>query len=341
MRRNDSPEQCHKSLIKFSAHNDYIPEMKEKTKIKNRYYKFSQFLKERYGEKVWKIPVDAGFSCPNKDKETGEGGCIFCRLDSFSQVQSQQGIDVGAQIREGLCLGRERFGLKKFIVYFQASTNTFAPVPLLRKLFEQAITYDGVVGLSISTRPDCLPKPVLSLLQELSLRTDLWVELGLQSIHDRTLKILNRRHNYADYLRTVEKLRSLPLRICTHLMLGLPGESRDDLLETAHEIGCSGIDEVKLHPLLVLKDTPLANMFFKGEFTALDSEQYISLACDFIERMPPKMVMQRLTAEAPADILIAPQWTMNKMRVLTGIENELKRRQTRQGDKYNHKKMNV
>jgi len=308
--------------------------MKEKIKIKNRYYKFSQFLKERYGEKVWKIPVDAGFSCPNKDKKTGEGGCIFCRLDSFSQVQSQQGMDVSTQIREGLRLGRERFGLKKFIVYFQASTNTFAPVPLLRKLFEQAITYDGVVGLSISTRPDCLPEPVLSLLRELAQRTDLWVELGLQSIHDRTLKILNRRHNYADYLRAVEKLHSLPLRICTHLMLGLPGESRDDLLQTAHEISRSGIDEVKLHPLLVLKDTPLADMFYNGEFTALSLEQYISLACDFIERMPPEMVMQRLTAEAPADILIAPRWSMNKMRVLTVIENELSRRQTKQGEKF-------
>ncbi len=308
--------------------------MSEKTKIKNRYYKFSRFLQERYGEKVWKISVDAGFSCPNKDQQTSEGGCIFCRLDSFSRVPSQQGIGLKEQIREGLRLGQSRFGLKKFIVYFQASTNTFAPVRVLRKLFEEAIEYDGVVGLSISTRPDCLPGSVLSLLKDLSHHTDLWVELGLQSIHDRTLKILNRKHSYADYLRAVEKLRPLPLRICTHLMLGLPGESRDDLLETAHEIGHSGIDEVKLHPLLVLNDTPLADMFYKGEFTALGLEEYISLVCDFIERMPPEMVMQRLTAEAPSDILIAPLWTINKMGVLNGIENELSKRNSQQGVKF-------
>lgn len=312
--------------------------MNEKTKIKNRYYKFSQFLKERYGEKVWKVSVDAGFSCPNKDTETGEGGCIFCRLDSFSQVQSQHGIDVAAQIKEGIERGRRRFGIKKFIVYFQASTNTFAPVKILRQLFEEAISYDGVVGLSISTRPDCLPVSVLSLLEELATRTDLWVELGLQSIHDRTLKILNRRHSYADYMQAVEKLKHLPLRICTHLMLGLPGENRDDLLATAKEIACSGIHEVKLHPLLVLKETPLADMFYRGEFSALKLDQYISLACDFIEQMPPEMVMQRLTAEAPEDILIAPKWTMNKMRVLTGIENELRRRETKQGEKFSSKR---
>ena len=298
-----------------------------------RYYKFSKYLKQRFGEKVWKISVDAGFSCPNKDTN-GEGGCIFCRLDSFSHLQSQQSISVREQIEAGLKTGRERFGINKFIVYFQASTNTFAPLGVLRELFFDAISYEGVVGLSISTRPDCLPSGVLALLEELSQKTALWVELGLQSIHDRTLQALKRGHSFADFEMAVDKLKKLPLRICTHIMLGLPGESREDVLQTAAVMAHCGTHEVKLHPLLVLEETPLAEMYRSDEFRALELDEYISLACDFIERMPPDLVMQRLTAEAPAEMLIAPRWALNKMKVLNGIERELERRGTRQGEKF-------
>lgn len=298
------------------------------------YYKFSQFLKERYGEKVWKVSVDAGFSCPNRNAQTGAGGCIFCRLDSFSKMQSWQNIGVSQQINDGICLGKKNLGAKKFIVYFQASTNTFAPVDLLREYFTEAIAVPGVVGLSISTRPDCLPKAVLTLVDELARKVDVWVELGLQSVHDRTLKLLNRGHTYQDYLAAIASLKLLPVRICTHIMLGLPGETHDEVMATANEIAGSATHEVKMHPLLVLKETALAEMFHAGQFQALELEEYVSCACDFLERLPPEMVIQRLTAEAPKDILLAPMWAMKKAVVLNKIEEEFRRRSSRQGVLY-------
>ena len=298
------------------------------------YYKFSQYLKERYGEKVWKVSVDAGFSCPNRNAHTGAGGCIFCRLDSFSRMQSWQNIGIAQQISDGIRVGQEKLGGKKFIVYFQASTNTFAPVDLLRQYFTEAIAYPGIVGLSISTRPDCLSKAVIALIEELAEKADVWVELGLQSVHDRTLKLLNRGHTFQDYLSAIELLKPLPVRICTHLMLGLPGETHDEVMVTATEIANSGTHEVKLHPLLVLKDTALAEMFHAGQFKVLELAEYVSYVCDFLERLPPAMVIQRLTAEAPKDILLAPEWAMKKAVVLKEIEEEFARKNSRQGKLY-------
>jgi uncharacterized protein len=298
------------------------------------YYKFSHYLKKRYGEKVWKISVDAGFSCPNKDCDTGEGGCIFCRLDSFSKVESLRQITVREQIVRGLKNGQERRGLKKFIVYFQASTNTFAPVETLRSLFFDALLHDGVIGLSISTRPDCLPPKVVELIAELSEKTDVWIELGLQSVHNKTLQLLKRGHTFEDYLNAVEKLSKLNVRICTHLMFGLPGEMDQDLKSTAKIISQTPIHEVKLHPLLVIKGTELELMYKRGEFKELELDQYVNNVCDFIELMPPQMVMQRLTAEAPEDILIAPKWSLKKGHVLNLIEREFQKRGTQQGKKY-------
>ena len=295
------------------------------------YYKFSQFLKERYGEKVWKISIDAGFTCPHWDKETGKEGCVFCRNDSFSDLQSKYNVSIEEQVASGILAAREKYNVRKFIVYFQASTNTFAPVSVLQDYFERAISFDGVVGLSVSTRPDCLPPRVLELVDKLTKKTDVWIELGLQSVHEKTLKLLNRGHTFEDYQNAVAALKNLPVRICTHLMIGLPGEDRQDLLVTAKEIADSGIHEVKLHPLLVLDDTPLAEMFRKGEFRSLQLDEYASLVCDFLEYLPPSMVIQRLTAEAPEHMLLAPRWSLNKLNVIKRIEQEFKRRGTRQG----------
>jgi len=299
------------------------------------YYKFSQYLKERYGEKVWKVSIDAGFICPNWDRVTGKEGCIFCRNDSFSELQSNRNISIDEQIENGIRLARGKYHIRKFIVYFQASTNTFAPISVLRDYFYRSIRFDGVVGLSISTRPDCLPPAVLKLIEELTEHVDVWVELGLQSRHNRTLELLNRRHTFEDYQKAVSKLKDLPVRICTHLMVGLPGEDRNDLLVTAEEIAHSGIHEIKLHPLLVLEETPLAEMFKRGEFSSLELDEYASLVCDVLERMPPSMVIQRLTAEAPEFMLLAPRWSLNKLQVLNRIEKEFRQRDTWQGKLYN------
>ena len=298
------------------------------------YYKFSDYLKRRYGQKVWKISVDAGFSCPNKKKGTGEGGCIFCRLDSFSKVESSRNICVNDQIVKGLENGKRRKDLRKFLVYFQASTNTFASVSELRSLFFEAIKHGDVVGLSISTRPDCLPASVIDLISELSEKTDLWIELGLQSVSNKTLKLLNRGHTYEDYQIAIEKLSKLNVRICTHLMFGLPGETELDLENTAKTMSQTPIHEVKLHPLLVIKGTALENMYNGGEFAELELDQYVKNVCDFIEKMPTDMVMQRLTAEAPESILVAPKWSLKKAHVLNLIGREFYRRGSKQGTRY-------
>jgi len=299
--------------------------------MQERYYKFSRYLKAKYGEKVWKIPVDAGLSCPNKDPLTGTGGCVFCRNDSFSQMQSLQNISLAEQIETAIAAARARQGINKYLVYFQSSTNTFAPAEVLNRYFNLALNYSGVVGLAIATRPDCLPPEVLNVINELAAKTDVWIELGLQSSHNTTLQIINRGHTYTDYLDAVEKLKKLRVRICTHIMIGLPGEDRSHIIATAEKIAVTGTHEVKIHPLLVLKDTALEKMFINKEFIELELPDYVTLVCDFLERIPAAMVVQRLTAESPREMLIAPAWAEHKHLVLQAINAELVKRETRQG----------
>ncbi len=299
-----------------------------------RYRTFSRFLRERYGGKVWKIPVDAGLTCPNRDGTRGYGGCTFCRQESFSRLSAQQDIEVAAQVEAGIRLARQRFGIDHYIVYFQTSSTTHAPAATLRRLFNQAIAFPGVVGLDISTRPDCLGPEILELLAEFAARIDLWVELGLQSIHDRTLATIHRGHTYQDYLDAVAALQSLPVRICTHLILGLPGEDAEMMRQTAAAVAQVPIHEIKLHPLLILAETEMAAALAEGRIEPLSLAEYAGLAADFIERMPEDRVLQRLTAEAPAEMLIAPRWALEKHQVRQAIERELVRRESRQGSRF-------
>src|SRR3990172_6189946 len=295
----------------------------------DRYNKFSTYLKTRYGDKVLKVSVDAGFACPHRGCNDRREGCIFCRIDSFAKARPE--LTMPQQIESGIRLARERYHIHKYIVYFQASTNTAAPVGVLETLFEQSIAFEGVVGLAISTRPDCLPPPVLELIGALSQKVDVWVEIGFQSCPDKTLAFVNRGHTYQDYLAAIGSLKRLNVRLCTHLMIGLPNEDRQELMATADEMNSSATHEVKLHPLLILKDTPLEQLFMQGQVRELALEEYASLVGDFIGRIRPEMVIQRLTAEAPANILLAPRWSLNKQAVLRRIEEELIRRNIWQG----------
>lgn len=296
-----------------------------------RYRTFSSYLRGRYGGRVWKVPVDAGLTCPNRDGTVGRGGCIYCRMESFSRMQSRLDIDVAVQIEEGMRSAHERQGIDKFIIYFQTSSNTHAPVEHLRALYERALSFPGVVGLDIATRPDVLGEEVMALVAEMSKRTDLWIELGLQSSHDQTLRAINRGHTYADYAAAIASLSALPLRICTHLILGLPGEDKAMMLATADAVAASPVHEIKLHPLLILEGTVLADWHQAGRVRELTLAEYAVLAADFIERMPAEMVMQRLTAEAPEAMLIAPRWALAKHQVRRAIEEELIRRDSWQG----------
>lgn len=304
--------------------------------MKDRYYKFSTFLKERYGQKIRKVSVDAGFSCPNKDPRTGQGGCIFCRNDSFSHMLSEQDVCIENQIEQGMQAGRSRAGYEKFLIYFQSSTNTFAPPRILREMFFSAVSRPGIVGIAIATRPDCLPSGVLQVIKDLAQQVDVWIELGLQSSHDSTLRAINRGHTWDDYLAAVEKLKDINVRICTHLMVGLPGEDRQKVCETAEKIAGTGTQEVKIHPLLILTETGLEPLYHTGQLQSLEFDDYVDQVCDMLERLPKDMVIQRLTAEAPLEMLLAPYWIVNKLRVLNAIDRELEQRGTVQGSRFGY-----
>ena len=304
-----------------------VPEM---TKY---YQKFSDFLVQKYGQKVWKISLDAGLSCPNCDSD-GKEGCIFCRNDSFSPMGTSEYKSITRQMQGGIAFAQKRWGIKKYIAYFQSSTNTFAPVNELERLYHEAIAQKDVVAISIATRPDCLPPKVIDLIQSLTSKVDVWIELGLQSSFDDTLKIINRGHTFQDYKNAVEALKKINVRICTHIMIGLPGESRTHIKKTAQRISSNGTHEVKIHPLLILKGTPLESMHQQGRIAPLSMDEYVSLAVDFVEMLPPDMVIQRLTAESQKDLLIEPQWCTNKLRVLSAIDAEFEKRGSRQGECY-------
>lgn len=295
---------------------------------------YSTHLKKHFGGRVHKISIDAGFGCPNRHGGRDAHGCIFCDPSGSGSVGIEPSETIASQVERAKELMRRKYRAKWFIVYFQPFSNTFAPVPHLRHCYDQALAVEDVVGLAVGTRPDCVPDPVLDLLGECHQKTDFWLELGLQSVHDRTLDFLQRGHDYACFLDAYQRAKQRDLRICAHVILGLPGETREDILETAAEVARLKIDGIKLHLLHILKGTPLGELYQQGEIPILEMEEYVKLVVDFIELLPPETLIHRLTGDGPRDILLAPLWSMNKWEVLNAIDDELERRGTKQGDKY-------
>lgn len=299
-----------------------------------RYHRLNHFFRQQFAQRVWKVSLDAGFGCPNTDGTIGTGGCIFCNIRSFSPSRRLGIRSLPEQIAKGVRRLRRRYGVEHFVAYFQPATNTHAPVQRLRELFEQAVSHPNIVGLVVGTRPDCVPDDVLDLLAEFSRRTWLSVEYGLQTIHDRSLDWLNRGHHYAAFLDAAKRSRSRGLHFGVHLILGLPGETREDMLATGREVARQGVRSVKLHNLYVAKDTPLAEMLAAGEFELPTRQQYVGYTVDFLENLPPECVVDRLSADTPREFLIAPLWCLDKSAVRAAIEAELRRRNTWQGRNY-------
>lgn len=298
------------------------------------YYPLSDFFKERFGCRVYKIPVDAGFGCPNRDGRVGTGGCIFCWNPGFSPALREPPAPVPEQIRAGKeALGRRKHC--KYLVYFQPFTNTNAPVDRLRGLYDTALAEPEVVGLCIATRPDCVPGPVLDLLEAYARRSHLWLELGLQSAHDRTLSLIRRGHTRADFEDAVLRSSGRGILLCAHVILGLPGEGRREMLETADFLSSLPVHGVKIHHLQVIAGTPLAAMYQDGRAPVLELEQYIKLVCDFLERLRPEITIHRLLGEVlDGSLLLAPRWPAGKAQVISAVEQELRLRGTRQGSRY-------
>ncbi len=299
-----------------------------------RYYAYSYYLKQLFGERVQKVSIDAGFTCPNVDGTVAKGGCVFCDNRSFSPSRRMPRANVIGQIDQGIARIKKRYKADKFMAYFQPATNTYAPVERLRPLYEDAISHPQVVGMAIGTRPDCVPDDVLDLLEEIAGKTYLSVELGMESMHDRTLDWMNRGHHHDAFIDAVERSRGRGFQICAHVMLGLPGESHEDMLAGARELARLKVDAVKIHNLYVVKNTPLADDYTSGKVTLFELDEYIRTLVDFLELLPPDCVVERISGEAPPDYFLGPDWSMDKPAILRGFEEELLRRDSWQGKGY-------
>jgi radical SAM protein (TIGR01212 family) len=280
---------------------------------------FGQAMLHRYGERVHKIAIDADFTCPNRDGSKGRGGCTFCNNVSFSP-NGRQPAGIIEQIAAGRRVIRKRTGARKYLAYFQAYTNTYADINRLRELYDQALSEPDVIGLAVGTRPDCVPRPVLDLLAEYQRQGhEIWLELGLQSSFDESLRRVNRGHGFSEYKTALLDARKRGLQVCTHLIIGLPGETQEHCRITLQRVLELGVDGLKLHPLHVVKGTQLANEWRRGEYQPLLLDEYIDIATDLVRQTPPEVIFHRLTGTASKTILLAPDWCSQKWLVLNRI----------------------
>lgn len=292
---------------------------------------YGHSLRRLFGCRVSKVNVDGGFTCPNRDGSRGTGGCIYCNNSSFSPGATQPAIPIETQMAEGIAYHRKRLGSEKFIVYFQKHTNTYAPVERLRDLYTRALAHPDVLGISVGTRPDALSDGALQLLEELARSRYVCVELGLQSMDDAILSRINRGHTLDEYLKAVDRLSGRGIDICTHLIYGFPGETREGFLRTADLIASLPINSVKLHQLHAVAGTRLAELYYRREFSPITHDEYVATSCDFLERLPAEIAIQRLYGSAPLSIRVAPTWDLKNNQMWYSVVNELKRRGTWQG----------
>ncbi len=301
--------------------------------LSDRVHTLGRELLHRYGERVHKVAIHAGFTCPNRDGSKGRGGCTFCNNVSFSP-NARDEPDIAAQIEAGRRVLARRTGARRFIAYFQSYTNTYGDVAELRRLYERALAEPDVVGLSVGTRPDCVPDEVLDLLAGYRERgCEVWLELGLQSAFDDTLARVNRGHGFAEYQDAVKRARARGLPVCTHLIVGLPGEAAADSLLSLERVLAWGVEGLKIHPLHVVKGTLLANQWRRGEYEPLALEEYVETVVEMVRRTPEEVVFHRLTGTASERILLAPAWCAWKWRVLNAITCRLEALAARQGDR--------
>jgi len=299
-----------------------------------RYNALSFVLKRRFGQRVQKVSIDAGFTCPNVDGTVAIGGCVFCDNRSFSPSRRAPRIPIHEQIDDGIRRLKNRYKVSAFMAYFQPATNTYAPVEKLRPLYAEAMQHPEVVAMAIGTRPDCVPPDVLDLLEEVADAIPLSIEYGLQTIHDRSLDWMNRGHHHDAFLDAIERSQGRGFEICAHAMLGLPGESREDILATAREIARLKIDAVKIHNLYVVKKTPLAEQVENGEIELMEQQEYIETLVDFLELLPPETVVERISGEAPPDYFVGPAWCLDKPAVKRALDAEMESRDSYQGKRY-------
>lgn len=299
-----------------------------------RFNSFGAYLKKRFGSIVHKVNIDAGFTCPNRDGTVGVGGCIYCNNDSFRPGSCKPTLSVREQVRNGIAYLRKRYKAGRFIAYFQPYTNTYAPVDELERLYREAIEEPSVIGLAIGTRPDCIDRDKIALLEHLAKDYFILIEYGLQSIYDKTLRYINRGHDYGAFLKALDMTAGKGIEIGAHIIVGFPTETRDEMLAMAEEISFMPLRFLKIHQLQVIKDTVLAEIYRKEPFYVFSYEEYLRFLVDFLEMLSPDIVIQRLFATAPDDMLIAPMWGRNRNEILRDLEELLKRKDAYQGRRF-------
>ncbi|MEH7387345.1 TIGR01212 family radical SAM protein [Bacillus sp. JJ1521] len=301
------------------------------TSDNKRYHTWNYHLRNIFGHKVFKVALDGGFDCPNRDGTVAHGGCTFCSVSGSGDFAGDRADEILTQFHTIKNKMHEKWKDGKYMAYFQAFTNTHAPVEVLRERFEPVLNQEGVIGISIATRPDCLPDDVVEYLAELNERTYLWVELGLQTVHEKTAQLINRAHDFQCYIDGVNKLRKHNIRICSHIINGLPQETPEMMMETARQVAKLDVQGIKIHLLHLLKGTPMVKQYEKGLLEFLSFDNYVQLVCDQLEILPPEMIVHRITGDGPIDLMVGPMWSVNKWEVLNTIDAELKLRESYQG----------
>ena len=301
--------------------------------MEERYYKFSSYFKTLgLPYRVHKVTVDSGFSCPNRDGTISADGCIYCDNKGFSINTRKNPLSIEDQISSGINSLKRSIKAEKFIVYFQAYTNTYAPLDRLKEVYDTVKKFRDVMGISIATRPDCVNKEIIELIGSYAKDYDVWIEYGVQSAHDRTLEFINRGHSYKDFLKAVELTRRIhDIKICGHVILGLPGEDREMMLDTAKKIGSLKLEGLKIHPLHIIKGTKASQLYESGKIDLLDMDEYIDIVVRYLEYIWPGTVIQRISADCPKELLVAPLWILDKPAFLKALDKKLLERDTFQG----------
>lgn len=299
-----------------------------------RYHTWNYYLRNNFGQKIFKVSINAGFTCPNIDGKVAYGGCTYCSKEGSGDFAGNPKDNLIKQFKDIKEMMHKKWPNAKYIGYFQAYTNTYAPLEVLKEKYETILEQEDVVGLSISTRPDCLEDDVVEYLGELNKRTNLWVELGLQTIHDSTSKIINRGHDYQTFLDGLAKLKAKNIKVVVHIINGLPGEDYNMMMETAKAVADLKVDGIKIHLLHVIKNTPMEKMLQKGMMKLMTQDEYVNLVCDQLEILPPEMIIHRLTGDGKKEDLVGPLWSLKKWEVLNQIDDTLKLRDSYQGKKY-------
>jgi len=305
----------------------------------NRFFSYNSYIRSRFGHRVHRVAVDAGFTCPNRDGTVASGGCTYCNNDGFSpptslyrpRVYMKPTAQISQQISQSLPKLRNRYKIDKFFVYFQAFSNTYAPLDRLKELYEEALSHPGIMGIIIGTRPDCVDEAKLDYLAELARSVYVAVEYGCESIHDKTLQWVNRGHDYACFVDAVHRTAERNIETAAHVILGFPTETRDEMLQTADTMSVLPIQAIKIHNLHIVKDTPLAHQFRQHPFSILEEEPYLELVCDFVERLDPRIAIERLHGDAPTAMMIAPSWSTTGSVFHEKVNQRLMDRNTFQG----------